>query len=146
MQARPGDRIPFSMRAGPISGVAGVGTPIEGQAMSERMPDGALKVEDLTEGSGTLAERGHRVEVHFAGRLSDGCHLDCSREQGETFRFRLGAGRVSRGWDQGIRAMRVGDIRRLSISPHLGYRAVGAGGVIPPEAMLVFAVELISVG
>ncbi len=113
--------------------------------MTERMLDGGLRVEDLTEGAGALAEAGRTVEVHYVGRLSDGRQFDSSRDRGETFRFRLGAGRVIRGWDQGVQDMRVGGIRRLTIPPHLGYGAAGAGGVIPPQATLVFEVELIGV-
>jgi FKBP-type peptidyl-prolyl cis-trans isomerase FkpA len=97
------------------------------------MLDGGLKVEDLTEGAGDLAEAGQTVAVHYTGWLADGRKFDSSRDRSDPFRFRLGAGRVIRG------------VRRLTIPPHLGYGAAGAGGVIPPQATLVFEVELLGI-
>ncbi len=113
--------------------------------MTERMLDGGLKVEDLTEGAGDLAEAGQTVAVHYTGWLADGRKFDSSRDRSDPFRFRLGAGRVIRGWDQGVQGMRVGGVRRLTIPPPLGYGAAGAGGVIPPQATLVFEVELLGI-
>jgi FKBP-type peptidyl-prolyl cis-trans isomerase FkpA len=114
--------------------------------MTERMLDGGLKVEDLAEGAGALAEAGQTVAVHYTGWLADGRKFDSSRDRGDPFRFPLGAGRVIRGWDQGVQGMRVGGLRRLTVPPHLGYGAGGAGGVIPPQAILVFEVELLGIG
>jgi FKBP-type peptidyl-prolyl cis-trans isomerase len=107
---------------------------------------------DLNEGTGTLAEAGKTAVVHYTGWLYDaeaedgkGKKFDSSVDRGEPFRFPLGAGRVIRGWDQGVVGMKVGGQRRLVIPAELGYGARGAGGVIPPNATLVFDVELLGI-
>ena len=105
------------------------------------MADG-LEIEVLSEGSGNKAEQGARVEVHYEGRLEDGSIFDASRPRGQTFSFILGAGQVIQGWDQGVEGMQIGEVRRLTIPPELGYGLRGAGGVIPPNATLIFEVEL----
>lgn len=104
-----------------------------------------LKYEDLNVGDGTQAERGNRVSVHYTGWLTDGTKFDSSLDRGQPFQFRLGEGQVIRGWDEGVAGMRVGGKRKLTIPPNLGYGEGGAGAVIPPNATLVFEVELLSV-
>lgn len=111
--------------------------------MAEKMTDSGLKYEDLVEGQGAQAEAGQGVVVHYTGWLTDGTKFDSSLDRNEPFSFALGRGMVIRGWDEGVAGMRVGGRRRLTIPPQLGYGAQGAGGVIPPNATLVFEVELL---
>jgi len=113
--------------------------------MSEKISDSGLKYEDLIEGEGAVAEPGQRVSVHYTGWLEDGTKFDSSVDRNEPFQFALGRGMVIRGWDEGVAGMKVGGRRRLVIPPHLGYGAQGAGGVIPPNATLVFEVELLDI-
>ncbi len=115
--------------------------------MSEKMTDSGLKYEDLVEGDGEQAVAGNSVTVHYTGWLTDGSKFDSSLDRNDPFRFPLGGGRVIRGWDEGVQGMKVGGKRRLTIPPQLGYGAAGAGagGVIPPNATLVFEVELLEV-
>ncbi len=113
--------------------------------MTEKMLDGGLKIEDLVEGEGAVAENGNRVTVHYTGWLEDGDKFDSSLDRNDPFSFPLGKGHVIRGWDMGVLDMRVGGKRKLTIPAHLGYGAAGAGGVIPPNAVLVFEVELLDV-
>ncbi|MCP3059179.1 FKBP-type peptidyl-prolyl cis-trans isomerase [Myxococcus sp. K38C18041901] len=105
----------------------------------------SLKVEDSKVGTGAEATAGKSVTVHYVGTLTDGKKFDSSRDRGQGFTFRLGAGQVIQGWDQGVAGMKVGGVRKLTIPPELGYGARGAGGVIPPNATLVFEVELLDV-
>jgi FKBP-type peptidyl-prolyl cis-trans isomerase len=105
----------------------------------------ALKMEDLTVGTGTEAGTGNKVTVHYTGWLTDGTKFDSSKDHGMAFEFQIGAGEVIKGWDQGVSGMKAGGARRLTIPPSLGYGAAGAGGVIPPNATLVFDVELLNV-
>ncbi len=107
---------------------------------------------DLKEGTGLVASAGDEISVHYTGWLYDedapnqrGEQFDSSRERGEPITFLLGAGRVIRGWDEGVAGMRVGGQRVLLIPSNLGYGRKGAGGVIPPNASLVFEVELVDV-
>ena len=108
-----------------------------------------LQIEDTEIGKGQVAVPGERVSVHYTGWLYEngakGAKFDASRDHGETFAFPLGAGHVIAGWDEGVEGMRVGGTRVLIVPPHLGYGARGAGGVIPPNATLMFEVELLGV-
>ena len=104
-----------------------------------------LLIEDLRPGTGAEAKAGNTVSVHYDGTLTDGTPFDSSRKRGQPFKFTLGAGQVIKGWDQGVAGMKIGGLRKLTIPPHLGYGARGAGGVIPPNATLVFEVELLGV-
>jgi len=113
--------------------------------MSEKMLDGGLKYEDLVEGDGDVAEAGMTVTVHYAGWLENGDKFDSSKDRNSAFQFPLGGGRVIKGWDMGVAGMKVGGTRKLTIPPHMGYGAQGAGGVIPPNAVLIFEVELLGV-
>ena len=113
--------------------------------MSEKITDSGLKYEDLVEGDGGLAEAGQNVSVHYTGWLTDGSKFDSSKDRNMPFDFPLGGGRVIRGWDEGVQGMKVGGTRKLTIPPQLGYGAAGAGGVIPPNATLVFEVELLEI-
>ena len=111
---------------------------------STTTPSGLI-IEDLEVGSGDEAVAGKKVTVHYTGWLTDGKKFDSSKDRGDPFRFHLGAGMVIRGWDEGVQGMKVGGTRVLLIPAELGYGARGAGGVIPPNATLVFEVELLGV-
>jgi FKBP-type peptidyl-prolyl cis-trans isomerase len=104
-----------------------------------------LKVEKLVEGMGAAPKAGNIVQVHYTGWLTDGTKFDSSVDRGQPFEFRLGAGQVIAGWDQGVAQLKVGDKARLTIPPEMGYGARGAGGAIPPNATLVFEVELLAI-
>ena len=111
--------------------------------------DSGLQYEDTTVGSGAPAQAGQQVSVHYTGWLySDGvkgAKFDSSKDRNDPFGFRLGGGQVIKGWDEGVQGMKVGGARTLVIPPELGYGARGAGGVIPPNATLMFDVELLGV-
>jgi len=104
-----------------------------------------LQYEDLVEGTGKTAKAGDSADVHYTGWLADGTKFDSSLDRGQPFNFQLGAGRVIKGWDEGVVGMKVGGKRRLIIPATLGYGSRGAGGVIPPNAELTFEVELLGV-
>ncbi len=112
---------------------------------TSKTPSG-LTIEDLVPGTGAAAAAGHSVTVHYTGWLSSGSKFDSSKDRNDPFVFHLGAGQVIRGWDEGVQGMLVGGKRKLTIPPELGYGARGAGGVIPPNATLVFEVELLAIG
>ena len=104
-----------------------------------------LRYEDVKVGTGETATAGKTVSVHYTGWLTDGKKFDSSKDRGKPFEFPLGGGRVIKGWDEGVQGMKVGGVRKLTIPASLGYGSRGAGGVIPPDATLVFEVELLGV-
>ncbi len=109
-----------------------------------------LKYEDVTVGKGETAAAGMSVKVHYTGWLTDGVikgkKFDSSKDRSDPFVFPLGGGHVIKGWDEGVQGMKVGGTRLLTIPPALGYGARGAGGAIPPNATLLFEVELLGLG
>ncbi len=108
--------------------------------------ESGLQYEVIAEGNGATPQPGNRVFVHYVGTLEDGTKFDSSRDRGRPFDFTIGQGQVIKGWDEGVGMMQVGDRRKLIIPPELGYGARGAGGVIPPNATLIFDVELLRIG
>ena len=113
--------------------------------MAANTTPSGLTIEELNVGTGAPATAGQNVKVHYTGWLTNGTRFDSSRDRGDPFEFPLGAGRVIKGWDEGVQGMKVGGKRKLTIPPGLGYGARGAGGVIPPNATLMFDVELLGV-
>ena len=117
-----------------------------GASSASALPaDAALKTEDLVVGTGAEATKGDKVKVHYVGTLTDGTEFDSSRKSGEPFDFQVGAGRVIKGWDQGVPGMKVGGKRKLTVPANLGYGPKGSPPVIPPNATLIFEVELLEV-
>ncbi len=113
--------------------------------MSTTTTASGLIYEELCVGTGAEATSGQHVTVHYTGWLTDGTKFDSSKDRDDPFEFHLGAGQVIKGWDEGVTGMKIGGKRKLTIPPQLGYGARGAGGVIPPNATLVFEVELLEV-
>lgn len=117
--------------------------------MAYQTTTSGLQIEDVVTGSGEAAQAGDHVSVHYTGWLYEngqaGGKFDSSKDRGDPFSFPLGAGHVIKGWDEGVQGMKIGGTRRLIIPASLGYGARGAGGVIPPNATLLFEVELLGV-
>jgi FKBP-type peptidyl-prolyl cis-trans isomerase len=122
----------------------GVGGSMAESNQEVTTPSG-LKYVDQVVGTGEVAVAGKTVNVHYTGWLENGKKFDSSVDRGQPFSFPLGAGRVIKGWDEGVQGMKVGGKRKLTISSDLGYGSRGAGGVIPPNATLIFDVELLGV-
>ncbi|HEX5647365.1 MAG TPA: FKBP-type peptidyl-prolyl cis-trans isomerase [Nitrospira sp.] len=122
----------------------GVGGSMAENNQEVTMPSG-LKYLDQVVGTGDTAVAGKTVSVHYTGWLENGKKFDSSVDRGQPFSFPLGAGRVIKGWDEGVQGMKVGGKRKLTIPSELGYGSRGAGGVIPPNATLIFDVELLGV-
>jgi FKBP-type peptidyl-prolyl cis-trans isomerase FkpA len=111
--------------------------------MSQVTTASGLIIEDMVVGEGAEAAAGQHVTVHYTGWLTDGRKFDSSKDRNDPFAFALGARHVIAGWDEGVQGMKIGGTRKLTIPPDLGYGARGAGGVIPPNATLVFEVVLL---
>jgi len=119
--------------------------PLSGKAAEEAMvtvPSG-LQYVDRVVGSGREAHAGETATVHYTGKLTNGTQFDSSKDRNQPFSFRLGAGHVIKGWDEGVEGMKIGGIRKLVIPPQLAYGSRGAGSAIPPNATLIFEVELL---
>lgn len=122
---------------------AGAAEPESKGASAMVTTESGLQYQDVVVGAGRQAAPGDTATVHYTGWLADGKKFDSSRDRNEPFSFRLGAGQVIKGWDEGVGSMKIGGKRKLLIPPQLGYGARGAGGVIPPNATLTFEVELL---
>ncbi len=109
------------------------------------MSEAKLVIEDIKIGDGAEAKSGANVTVHYVGTLATGQKFDSSRDRGKGFSFKLGAGQVIQGWDQGVVGMKIGGVRKLTIPPHLAYGERGFPGAIPPSSTLIFEVELLKV-
>jgi peptidylprolyl isomerase len=135
-------------------GCSSAGTGVGTEVMSERgaavvgeviTTHSGLQYVDLVIGTGASPAAGQKVTVHYTGTLVDGSKFDSSVDRGQPFSFRIGEGMVIKGWDQGVLSMRIGGKRKLIIPPRLGYGSNGAGNVIPPNATLLFEVELLGI-
>ncbi|WP_438480329.1 FKBP-type peptidyl-prolyl cis-trans isomerase [Oleiharenicola lentus] len=110
------------------------------------MPTADLQIETIKAGTGASPKKGQLVTVHYTGKFTDGKKFDSSVDRDDPFQFVLGEGQVIAGWDVGVAKMKVGDKVKLTIPPHLGYGAGGYPGAIPPNATLIFEVELLAIG
>ena len=121
-------------------------TPFTGARTHATVTLTGLTIEDIMVGEGAVAASGQTVNVHYTGWLAGGRKFDSSRERDAAFEFEVDAGQVIAGWDEGVQGMKVGGKRRLTVPPHLGYGEHGTGNAVPPNATLVFDVELLSIG
>ena len=135
-----------SAKAAPAAGAAAPSgaTTTNGAPQMHKLASGLQYTDDVV-GNGKMADPGVTAAVHYTGWLMDGTKFDSSKDRGQPFSFTLGAGQVIKGWDEGVKGMRIGGKRTLIIPPDMGYGAAGAGGVIPPNATLKFEVELLDV-
>lgn len=129
----------------PTATIENITEPIVTSSAKPTMEADKLIIQDEKVGTGTEATAGKKVTVNYVGTLTNGTKFDSSYDRNEPFAFNLGAGEVISGWDQGVAGMKVGGKRKLTIPPELGYGAAGAGAVIPPNATLIFEVELLKV-
>ena len=129
----------------PTGTIENIVEPVATSSAGPAMETDKLIIQDERVGTGTEASTGKKVTVNYAGTLTNGTKFDSSYDRNEPFIFNLGAGEVIKGWDQGVTGMKVGGKRKLTIPASLGYGATGAGGVIPPNATLIFEVELLKV-
>lgn len=144
--AKPADTTTTAMTPPPAPGSGTTFAPSLGVDLASmtKTPSG-LAYKDTKVGTGPVAKAGQTATVQYTGWLPDGTKFDSSRDRNEPFNFPLGGGRVIKGWDEGVAGMKVGGRRLLVIPPDLGYGAQGASGAIPPNATLVFDVELLGV-
>ncbi len=138
----------FLLRNNPNSSTAAISGDMN-QDNNQTTPDKfdvqGMTVEVLQQGSGEVAKAGDTVTVNYVGTLEDGTKFDSSIDRGQPFEFTLGQKSVIQGWELGVAGMKVGEKRKLTIPPELGYRANGAGGVIPPNATLIFEVDMLGI-
>ena len=135
---------PSEVQAAPAA-ATGVAGPAPAAPAPATVTASGLAIEELAKGRGPAAKAGDTVAVHYTGTLTEGTKFDSSRDRNQPFSFRLGQGQVIKGWDEGIAGMQIGGKRRLTIPADLAYGARGAGGVIPPNAVLIFEVELLDI-
>ena len=126
------------------TGTASVSNYIKTEEKKEE-PKPELKIETMEQGQGQEVKSGNVISVHYTGYLENGTKFDSSVDRGTPFEFQIGMGQVIKGWEQGLIGMKVGEKRKLIIPPELGYGSTGAGGVIPPNATLIFDVELLEI-
>jgi FKBP-type peptidyl-prolyl cis-trans isomerase len=145
IQTEPAGSAEVKPAANP-SASASAAKPAETAKPAEAPPSNEkLEMKDLVVGKGTEAKKGDSVKVHYVGTLPDGKEFDSSKKHGQPFEFELGAGRVIKGWDEGVAGMKIGGKRKLTVPPSLGYGARGFPPVIPPNSTLIFEVELLEV-
>ena len=137
---------PNATAQAPADAAATAGQPAAAAPATEPAPvTGTLKITDVKKGSGAEAVDGKKVTVHYTGTLENGTKFDSSRDRGSPFPFVLGSGMVISGWEQGVKGMKVGGVRKLVIPPNLAYGNRSVGGVIPPNSTLLFEIELLKV-
>lgn len=135
----------FLIMANPSTQKSTTTTPTESRAMDTNSNNPEFKVEDIEVGNGREVKSGDTVVMHYTGTLTDGTKFDSSLDRGTPFETQIGVGRVIQGWDEGVPGMKIGGKRKLTIPPDMGYGAGGAGDAIPPNATLIFEVELLDI-